>query len=113
MADNLICIIRKKRERQEEKRRKREDPMEALKQFMESRKSSAEPPSNSISKKKAATSSSAKSIEQLRQERLERELAERNRTHEIMNPSSVADHSSRKQFYNSQFNPNLIQKDRR
>jgi hypothetical protein len=49
-----------------------------LKKFMETRNASAAPPtSHRVSKRSAGAPSSSKSIEQLRQERLERELAER------------------------------------
>lgn len=91
--------------------------MEALKKFMETRNASAAPPtSHRVSKRSAGAPSSSKSIEQLRQERLERELAERNRTQQAVNPShgNFSDtHDSSKRFYNSQFNPNLVRKDNR
>lgn len=88
--------------------------MEALKQFMESRKASAAPPSSHHVSKRSSGPSSSKTIEQLRQERLERELAERNRTQQAVNPSLgnvAATHHSSKRFYNSQFNPNLMRKE--
>lgn len=102
---------RKRKARQEERRKKSEDPMEALRNFMDSRKSSGQPPTSHQSSVVKKSSSSSMTVDQLRRERLERELMERNRTHELLNPSSsaiAATHNSKKEFYNSQFNPSFI-----
>ncbi|KAI9364001.1 hypothetical protein DFJ73DRAFT_810590 [Zopfochytrium polystomum] len=89
-----------------------EDPMAKLLQ----KTPSADPRSDSTSKKPKSTK--PKTIEELRQERLARELKERQRAEELLNPKPVLSLSEslkaeREMGYNSGFNRDLSRQGRR
>lgn len=106
MLSLIFFIYRKKREKSEEKRKKKEDPIELMRTYLEGRaKEPSSSSSSSISKVTKKTGQS-KTVEQLRKERIERELQERNRTAALMNPQQNA-HVSDRRYYHSQFNRNV------
>jgi hypothetical protein len=77
-------------------------------------KTSSAPKTSTLDKTSSASNKSntsgKKTIEELRQERLDREKAERLRTQALLNPtSSLANrHEKESRFYNSQFNPDAV-----
>ena len=104
MLSLIFFIYRKKREKSEEKRKKKEDPIELMRTYLEGR--AKEPSSSSSISKVTKKTGQSKTVEQLRKERIERELQERNRTAALMNPQQNA-HVSDRRYYHSQFNRNV------
>lgn len=104
-----MLTFRKKKERGEERRRDREDPLKAMKEFLAVKDGSGGGGKNTSG---IVRRTGAKSIETMRQERIEREEAESKRTHEHLNPRAKRQHEDNKEFFNSQFNPTLIRKQR-
>jgi hypothetical protein len=89
------------RERKEQFRLRQEDPLSMFKKASQSK----------VTKPSHSAKSGPKTVDQLRKERLERELQERNRIKEITIPASLR-HDKDESFYNSQFNPGLVRKPR-
>jgi hypothetical protein len=75
-----------------------EDPIEKTKIY-----------SSKVSKSTPKVKASS-SIEELRKKRLERELEERTRTQQVLNPNHKSKHEAEKSYYNSQYNRDFVRK---
>ncbi|KAI8902048.1 hypothetical protein BC833DRAFT_574858 [Globomyces pollinis-pini] len=101
IRDKKIDPVKKKRfEKSDHKRKEREDPLKALQTYL----------SKGDQKVAKKQSSSTKSIEQLRQERIEREKLEKDRTNEAVNPGLKKRHEKDTKYFHSQFNPDFVRK---
>jgi hypothetical protein len=91
---------KKKRKQLDEQHKILEDPMTKVGKYSTS----------SLKIQKCKPESKPKTMEELRKQRLEREIKERSRTHDMLYPNQKKIHETDAKFYNSQFNPKLVNK---
>ncbi|KAJ3368953.1 hypothetical protein HDU91_000173 [Kappamyces sp. JEL0680] len=101
---------RKRREKRDESSKRRDDPLKLMKDYLASKETGSSQFSKyadfSGASKVSKKPSASKTIEELRQDRLAREMKERTRTQALLDPKAALEnkHDQRKGYYNSQFN---------
>ena len=101
------AAIVKKKSKRDERRKEREDPLQAMKAYL-SAKDTGGSSQDLVGKAKRVGGTGVKTVEQLRQERIEREAKEKQRLAELLDPRGKGRKHLEKDYFNSQFNPNLV-----